>query len=67
MCTIIYFIFFLLFSQSSLPTYDEATRERGPGLTVNRLHRPHWPNLAGRRSRNSPNPDIVHVTRHGSL
>jgi hypothetical protein len=54
--------------QASLPTYDEATRDRAPNLTSNRLHRPHWPNLGGRRSRNAPNPaDMVHATRHGSL
>lgn len=52
--------------QSALPTYEEATRER-TGFTSNRLQRPHWPSLGGRRSRNSPNPDGGYVTRQGSL
>ncbi|XP_008191829.1 sushi, von Willebrand factor type A, EGF and pentraxin domain-containing protein 1 [Tribolium castaneum] len=55
--------------QACLPSYDEATRDRAPNPTSNRLHRPHWPNLGGRRSRTaSTNPgDVVHVTRHGSF
>ncbi|KAF5277595.1 hypothetical protein FQA39_LY06088 [Lamprigera yunnana] len=51
--------------QSVLPTYEEAVRDRGPGFVSSRLSRPHWPSLAHRRNRNSP--DIVHVTRQGSL
>lgn len=52
--------------QPVLPTYEEATRER---LNINnRLQRPHWPSLmVGRRARNSPNPDSIHVTRQGSF
>ncbi|KAJ8919258.1 hypothetical protein NQ315_003841 [Exocentrus adspersus] len=56
-------------SQNFLPSYDEAVRsERGATLSATRPHRPHWPNLAGgRRTRNSPNPEVGHVTRHGSF
>lgn len=55
-----------LAGQPVLPTYEEATRER---LNIgSRLQRPHWPSLmVGRRSRNSPNPDSIHVTRQGSF
>lgn len=51
--------------QSVLPTYEEAVRDRGPGVVSSRFTRPHWPSLAHRRNRNSP--DIVHVTRQGSF
>ncbi|KAF2899164.1 hypothetical protein ILUMI_07011 [Ignelater luminosus] len=51
--------------QSVLPTYEEAVRERGPGMISNRPPRPHWPSLAHRRARNSP--DIVHIARQGSF
>ncbi|XP_065158267.1 sushi domain-containing protein 4-like [Atheta coriaria] len=55
--------------QSGLPTYEEATRDRsgGIGAQAARLQRPPWPSLAGRRSRNSPNPDNMLFTRQGSF
>ncbi|CAH0561170.1 unnamed protein product [Brassicogethes aeneus] len=60
-------------NEDSLPSYDEAVRRASahaipvsmmPGC---RLSRPHWPSLANRRARNSPNPDLTSVTRHGSF
>ncbi|KRT85003.1 hypothetical protein AMK59_83, partial [Oryctes borbonicus] len=53
--------------QPALPTYEEAIRDRVPGCTSTRIPRPHWPSLVARRSRNSPNPDSIHVTRQGSF
>lgn len=60
--------------QDTLPSYDEAVRRAsattlpsGISSVGYRFGRPQWPNLAGRRTRNSPNPDLVTVTRHGSL
>ncbi|XP_025836857.1 sushi, von Willebrand factor type A, EGF and pentraxin domain-containing protein 1 [Agrilus planipennis] len=52
-------------SQPALPSYEEAIRDQRPSLTSNRLHRPHWPFLAQRRARNSP--EGAHVTRQGSF
>lgn len=51
--------------QPVLPTYEEATRDRGPSF--GRLQRPQWPSLVARRTRGSPNPDMVHITRQGSF
>lgn len=50
--------------QSTLPTYEEATRQNG-GFAPGRMQRPHWPSLGMRRTRNSPNPDLGN--RQGSL
>ncbi|KAK9875615.1 hypothetical protein WA026_009413 [Henosepilachna vigintioctopunctata] len=50
------------------PTYDEATRDRVPTYASSvRLQRPHWQPISSRRNRNSPNPDLVHLGRHGSF
>ncbi|XP_017784936.1 PREDICTED: sushi domain-containing protein 4-like isoform X2 [Nicrophorus vespilloides] len=53
--------------QSGLPTYEEATRDRNLGIPNSRIHRPPWPSLVGRRSRNSPNPENMLFTRQGSF
>ncbi|KAF7282383.1 hypothetical protein GWI33_002697 [Rhynchophorus ferrugineus] len=61
-------------NQNTLPSYDEATRDRSTLIQVSRLqlHRPHWPSLAicrgSNRSRSSSNADAGHhVVRHGSF
>ncbi|XP_022920571.1 sushi domain-containing protein 4-like isoform X2 [Onthophagus taurus] len=53
-------------AQPVLPTYEEAVRD-SRGFISARIHRPHWPLIAARRSRNSPNPDNIHVNRQGSF
>ncbi|XP_044750093.1 sushi, von Willebrand factor type A, EGF and pentraxin domain-containing protein 1-like [Coccinella septempunctata] len=55
--------------RNSLPTYDEAVRDRPPNyLSSGRLPpRPQWQHITGRRSRNSPNSDLLHSGRHGSF
>ncbi|XP_019879167.2 sushi, von Willebrand factor type A, EGF and pentraxin domain-containing protein 1-like [Aethina tumida] len=64
----------LIANEDTLPSYDEAVRRAsattlpsGISSVGYRFGRPQWPNLAGRRTRNSPNPDLVTVTRHGSF
>ncbi|XP_066245483.1 uncharacterized protein [Euwallacea similis] len=59
---------------TSLPTYDEATRDTSTLIQVSRLQiqRPHWPSLTvcrtSNRNRNSPNIDPGHhVARQGSF
>ncbi|XP_045480538.1 uncharacterized protein LOC123685028 isoform X1 [Harmonia axyridis] len=55
--------------RNSLPTYDEAVRDRPPNYSSSgRLPpRPHWQHITGRRNRNSPNSDMLHNGRHGSF
>lgn len=65
----LWFEFFFIHFQNSLPTYDEAVRDRPPNYSSSgRLPpRPHWQHITGRRNRNSPNSDMLHNGRHGSL